>query len=290
MRKIATMLLSTALIIGLAGCGVNNGSTTVATSEDTVKTPNAESEISIDEPYGSTADTAEEFEYDEPEIEADALWDNTQETSEEASNTSLFTQPIPGSSEMYSESDIDNYLANAKVNYQDYFSTSETGRTHFDMDGFMEACGYENIGGFDAPNYYKMAAWWIERNGVKICYFLVDNGMFLIYASSGNESAIASDILRDSIGEDDIITDCSFYVERMAICNGNSIEELKGNVAVAYYLSRNDVDLAKMPLSHKYLINVPENFIPLDKDLTYFYDQAATNGNEEIATSYHVYE
>ncbi|MBO7720143.1 hypothetical protein J6S35_00695 [Candidatus Saccharibacteria bacterium] len=279
MRKMTMMLLSTALVIGFAGCGTTSSSTTVAISEDSISLDNdasVEAEISIEEPIDPTSEAiVEDFEYEEPEIEADALWDHAEETPEETSSGALFSQPIPTASEMYSESDLDNYLANAKVNYQDYLSQDDV-FMKFDAEGFMSACGYENVGGFNRQPYMARAGWWIERNGIKICYTILDNGTYAIHAENSTDSVCAVDLSYDD--EDGIILSMDFFTSEMIAHRKVSMRQLKNLVAVAYCLSSSDeIDFARMPVIFGYRLNKLESLVNIDKELNFIYDNLRTD-------------
>lgn len=267
MRKMTMMLLSTALVIGFAGCGATSSSTTVAISEDSVP-------VYIQEAEEATSAITPETGNEEPE-EAPGM---------------IFTLPVPTASEMLSGAELDDYLANAKVNYQDYIFEGEV-RRQFDMDGFMEACGYEYAGGFDEPPCIPIAGWFISRNGIDYAYCMHDGGIFSIYAYDGVNGAVANDLVRTEDNKSERLTPhYKFFSENGHFPDSVTMTELKAGVAVALYIAFGDGDLSKLPITYSYRLEVLDTPFIVDRNLDFLYDINAIDAGAYAATEYIVYD
>lgn len=190
MRKMMTMLLLTALIIGLTGCGTNNGSTTVTTSEDAFSSNSisAETEVSIEEPTEPATDAiVEEFEYDEPEMEASAFEDYTEESEDTVfSAGSIYNLSDQRS---WTETDAIDYLNSVGTNWEKYLTNEQ-----FDLDKFANDLGYEFV---EIPEYHGQCFYWLSRGELSVCICIdvydaisayVENNSETVRIKSGHEA------------------------------------------------------------------------------------------------------
>ena len=230
-KRFFSILLVLTFSISIVGCG-NAKSSNINTVEfETVTSTQAEAE--------SVSEASV------PEVKTDS------KISSKGYSGSVYTLPVGSKGEEWSESQLDNYLADCKP-YQDNCIPNEKGNIKVDLDKLMKDFGFEYVATNDEGYPYPENVYWKERGDLKIVATFTDINHLTLFFETPSSCALT--VFPSSISHDN--EKVRFRSEHMN--DGNvlpktTVVHLKAIVACLKYASQEkQIDCCRMPYPESY--------------------------------------